>query len=139
MQELKPETVGQMIALVRELNSGAETMMPDDEEDAYEHGKVDVDEDALESERHDEHEHDPTYLSLQRFVNELGVDEQCELIALAWLGRGDGTRDDWNDLYELARERHSNHTPDYLLAMPMLAEFLADGMEAFGYSAEDYE
>lgn len=139
MQDLKPETVGAIIRMARELNAGAETVTPDEENEAYEHGRIEVEEELLERERHEEFEHDPTYQELRRYINELSLDEQCELVALAWLGRGDGTRDEWDELAELARERHTSHTPEYLLSMPPLGEYLADGLEAFGFSAEDYE
>jgi len=139
MQDLKPEVVGHIINKVRELNAGAATVLPDEEAEAYERGAHEVDETTLERERHDEHEHDPVYQELTAFIGALSIDEQCELIALAWLGRGDGTRDDWGDLTALAHERHSDHTGGYLLAMPLLGEYLADGLEAFEFAVSEFE
>jgi len=139
MQDLKPETVGHIINRVRELNAGAETVQPDEEAEAYERGQHEVDETALEQERHDEHEHDPVYQELTAFIAGLSLDAQYELIALAWLGRGDGSRDDFDDLTALARDRHSDHTAGYLLAMPLLGEYLADGLEAFDFAVSEFE
>lgn len=138
MQELKPETVAHVILGARELNAGAEIFTGPEEEETVEQAQ-DLDETRLTGEKHDEHEHDPLYQELQSAIDTLSIDEQCELIALAWLGRGDGTADEWSDLVALARDRRSDHTGSYLLAMPLLAEHLADGLESFGFSAEDFE
>jgi hypothetical protein len=138
MQDLKPETASRIILGVREMNAGAE-IYTEGQDDETVGEAPDLDEAELGTKRHGEHEHDPTYLELQSVIDSLTAEEQCDLIALAWLGRGDGTREDWNDLVALARDRRSNHTGDYLLAMPLLAEYLADGLEGFGFSGEDVD
>lgn len=138
MQDLKPETVSRIIIGTREMNAGAEVMKATADDEVSE-PETDVDESRLGIETHDEHEHDPSYVEMRAVIDSLSVEEQCELIALAWLGRGDGTREEWGELLTLARDRRSDHTGDYLLAMPLLAEHLADGLESFGFSGEDIE
>lgn len=137
--EIKPKTVCQIVFLARELFAEDDVLegMEDSEAHAERHGKPDAE--ALESEIHEEFEHDPIYAELTGAIDELPEDEQCELVALAWLGRGDGTKADWNDLVSLATERHSDHTATYLLGMPLLATYLEDGLEAFDISCEDFE
>jgi hypothetical protein len=46
------------------------------------------------------------------------------LVALTWLGRGDGELSDWNDLRNEAARLHNNRTAAYLLGNPMLGDHL---------------
>ena len=46
----------------------------------------------------------------------LSEEEQTDLVALMWLGRGDGTLEDWIDLRGEAERQHNNRTAAYLLA-----------------------
>jgi hypothetical protein len=39
----------------------------------------------------------------------LNEDEQIDLVALMWLGRGDGTIDEWEDLRSQAAERRNGY------------------------------
>ena len=79
---------------------------------------------------------DPTYQELMAFIGALTVDEQVDLVALTWLGRGDGTIEDWDELRAEAADLHNNHTAAYLLAKPMLGDHLEDALEQFGISCE---
>jgi Protein of unknown function (DUF3775) len=85
------------------------------------------------------HADDPTYQELQEFIDGLTEDEQVDLVALAWLGRGDGDVDDWDELRREARRAHNDHTAAYLLAKPMLADHLIDGLSALGGSCDAFE
>ncbi len=87
----------------------------------------------------EDHGDDPTYTELRMFINGLTEDEQVDLVALTWLGRGDGEVADWDDLREEAARLHNNRTAQYLLGKPMLADHLEEGLTQLGYSTEDYE
>lgn len=76
---------------------------------------------------------------LASFIRGLNVDEQVDLVALTWLGRGDGDIDNFRDLRAQAAQAHNNRTTAYLIGTPMLADYLDEAMEAFGISAEDFE
>jgi Protein of unknown function (DUF3775) len=86
---------------------------------------------------------DPVGNELGGFMIALNEDEQLDLVALTWLGRGDGTIDDWNDLRARAVEARSEYrsprreTVQYLLGEPMLGDLLADGLDAFGIDWTD--
>lgn len=82
---------------------------------------------------------DATFDELKQFVESLDMDEQCELVALAWVGRGDFDLAEWEDAEELARDRHNDHTAEYLLGMPLLPDYLQAGLDALGISCEDIE
>ena len=79
---------------------------------------------------------DPLYSEIIDFIGALNVDQQCKLVALAWLGRGDYTVDEWVDAVKIARERHNNATAEYLLGMPLLPDYLQEGLSAFNLSCE---
>jgi hypothetical protein len=136
--EIKPEAVAHIIFGARRLSAGEELRGGLDDEPPS-GGSINIDEALDENLAHEEHESDPAWLELRSFVDELPHDEQCELIALAWLGRGEGSKAEWPDLLKLARERRSDHTAAYLLGMPLLADYLQDALDAFDISIEDFE
>ena len=76
---------------------------------------------------------------LSGFIRGLNVDEQIDLVALMWLGRGDGDLDNWRDLRSEAARAHNNRTASYLIGTPMLADYLEEALSQFGKSFEDFE
>ncbi len=82
---------------------------------------------------------DPVYNELRSFIRELDVDDQCDLVALTWLGRGDFERDEWDQALQLARQEHNQRTAEYLLGTPLLADYLAEGLAKFGWTCTDFE
>lgn len=79
---------------------------------------------------------DPVEEELRVFIDELDEEEQVDLVALAWLGRGDSGLADWDALRSEAAQAHNNRTADYLMGIPNLADLLDEGMNAFGLSCE---
>jgi len=77
--------------------------------------------------------------ALRAFITELNEDEQASLIALAWLGRGDYTAEEWDEARNLARERNLRDPAEYLLGMDMLGDLLEEGVRTLGLSLEDVE
>ena len=82
---------------------------------------------------------DPTQDELIAFIEAMNEDEQAELVALAWLGRGDYSAEEWDDAVAAARERHSGPTSEYLLGIPVLPDYLEEGLAAFELSCQDFE
>ena len=82
---------------------------------------------------------DPTLRELQAFIAALSEEEQTDLVALMWLGRGDGTVEDWLDLRDEAQQQHNNRTAAYLLGEPLLSDFLEEGLSQFGLSCAEFE
>jgi hypothetical protein len=85
------------------------------------------------------HSDDLTQKELVAFISALSEDEQADLVALLWLGRGDGTMEDWDDLRDEAQRQHNNRTAAYLLGEPLLSDHLEEGLSQFGLSCEDFE
>jgi hypothetical protein len=77
--------------------------------------------------------------ALAEFIGELNEDEQASLVALAWIGRGSFSPEELNEAIATAKAQHVNKTEDYLLGMPLLADFLEEGLEKLGFSIEEVE
>lgn len=67
----------------------------------------------------------------------LNEDEVIDLIAIAWTGRGDFDREGFPEARSLAAERHRLDSSGYLLGMPLLGDYLDEGMAALGYPIDD--
>jgi hypothetical protein len=87
----------------------------------------------------EDHGDDPVQAELTSFIDDLSDEEQVDLVALMWLGRGDGALGDWAQLHREAQEAHNQRTAGYLLGSPLLADYLEEGLAAFGLSCEDFE
>ena len=77
---------------------------------------------------------DPVVREITGFINAMTEDEQVDLVALMRLGRGDGTIEEWNELRREAVEGRDGRAARYLLGEPMLGDFLAEGLDQFGFS-----
>jgi hypothetical protein len=104
--------------------------VPDDASNGTDDGMVAVLED---------HSDDPVLHELRSFIGSLSQDEQIDLVTLAWLGRGDAELDGWDDLHEQAAQAHNRRTASYLLGMPLLPDYLQEGLAALGLSCQDFE
>ena len=82
---------------------------------------------------------DPVEEELTAAIESLNEDQQIELVALSWVGRGDYDKESWAEALEVARASRSDHTASYLLGMPMVGDYLENALEVFGYSCEEYE
>ena len=82
---------------------------------------------------------DPVYDELKTFIDDMDVDEQCDLVALMWLGRGDFVAKDWAQALSLARQERTRRTSEYLLGTPLLADYLSEGLSQFDLSCEGFE
>ncbi|MCL6608505.1 MAG: DUF3775 domain-containing protein [Geminicoccaceae bacterium] len=74
---------------------------------------------------------------LKAFIDSLNEDEQVELVALAWVGRGSFSAEEWPEAVAEARRAHNDRTAEYLLGMPMLSDYLEEGLAAFGRSCAE--
>ncbi len=87
----------------------------------------------------EDHEDDPVAEELTSFIDGLSEDEQVDLVALAWLGRDDNTAKDWESVREEAARAHNQRTAAYLLGIPLLGDFLEEGLSMLGYSCAEFE
>ena len=55
------------------------------------------------------------------------------------VGRGTFETEEFAEAVETARSERVNATARYLMGIPMLADFLEEGLEKMGYSVEEVE
>ena len=82
---------------------------------------------------------DSTRSELAEFISALNEDEQASLVAIAWVGRGSFSPEELDDAIETAKNERVNKTEDYLIGIPLLADYLEEGLDKLGYSVEDAE
>jgi hypothetical protein len=84
----------------------------------------------------DLYEGDERRRQMVEFVAGLNVEEQTDLLALIWLGRGDYDIAEWDDALEEAEARIAARDPDYMIGDASLPEYLGDGLDAFGRTCD---
>ena len=105
--------------------------------DAKEAGNGDADPDEDDPEAHLlEEEGDTIAEELRDAIAEMNEDEQAALIALAWVGRGEFDVSEWDEAVRTAKERNLRNAEDYLVGMPLLGDYLEEGLAAFGLSCD---
>lgn len=127
---ISPEKVCFVIVKAREFDVKDVVTDPDSSSNPADDGMLSVLED---------HRSDPTVRELRAFINSMSEDEQIDLVTLVWLGRGDGTLEEWDSLREEASRLHNKRTAAYLLGKPMLADHLEEGLSMLDLSCQDYE
>jgi hypothetical protein len=125
---IAPEKLRFIIAKAREFDAKDVLTDPGDSSNATDDAMLSVLED---------HPDDPVVQELTGFIRALNEDEQIDLVTLAWLGRGDGTIDDWDELRAEAARAHNKRSASYLLGLPLLPNHLEDALSEFGISCDD--
>jgi len=82
---------------------------------------------------------DATRQELRDFLESLNEDELASLIALAWIGRGTYAPSELDEAISTAKVEHGGHGVAYLFSLPLLPDYLEDGLDQLGISAEDAE
>jgi hypothetical protein len=128
--EIAPEKVAHVIIKAREFDAkvGAWDASPED-------GDAEEDPSAILEDL----SNDPTAAEISGFIDALNDDEQVHLVALAWLGRGTFETEEFDEAVETARNERAGSTAAYLLGLPLLADYLEEGLEKLGFSANDVE
>lgn len=128
--EIAPEKVAHVIIKAREYDAkvGAWNASPEE-------GDADEDPSAIL----EDFSNDPTAAEIAGFIDALNDDEQVHLVALAWVGRGTFEADEFEEAVETARNERTSSTAAYLLGLPLLPDYLEEGLEKLGYSAGDIE
>ena len=130
MLEIAPEKVAHIIVKAREYDSKVAAW-----DDTPSSGDAEDDPSSILEDFPD----DPTRAELAAFINRLNVDEQVHLVALAWIGRGTFTADEFDEAVQTARDEGVNSTSSYLLGMPLHADYLEEGLERLSISVEEAE
>jgi len=127
---INPDTVCHLIVLAREFNVKDAEADPDAGSNGADDRMIGV----LEN-----HGDDPIAAEFRGLLEGLAEDELVDLVALLWLGRGDGAASDWSELREQARPEVGPRTAAYLLGQPLLADHLEEGLSLCGQSCLEFE
>ncbi len=127
---ISPEKICFIVVKAREFDAKDVLTDPDDSSNATDDAQRSVLED---------HRDDPVVRELVEFIGALNDDERADLVALAWLGRGDGELNDWDQLRADAMQEHGKRTAVYLLGMQLLPDHLENGLAACGRSCDEFE
>lgn len=127
MLNVNSETVCRLINLAKEFHAQEEVTFPEEPENSSGDWALQV----LAS-----HKGDTTFLEFKSIIDDLEPDQQQEVVALLWLGRSDFTDDEWADAVEEARANWTPRTAEYLIAHPLLPDYLLEGLDILGYSCD---
>jgi hypothetical protein len=125
---ISPEKVCYIILKAREFDAKDVVTDPEDASNPTDDAMISVLED---------HRDDPVVQEIAAAIFAMTEDERVDLVALAWLGRGDGSLEDWDGLRAEAQRAHNKRTASYLLGMPLLPDYLADGLAQFDRSCDE--
>ncbi|MBB3388173.1 hypothetical protein FHT82_000893 [Rhizobium sp. BK275] len=120
---ISPEKVRYLILKAREFDAKDVMTEPDPGSNPTDDNMIEI----LE-----EHADDSVEQELRSVIWALNEDEQIDLVALSWLGRGDGDAADWDDLRQQAADARNGRTASYLLGMPLLSDYLEEALDQFG-------
>ncbi len=129
MLEISPAKVAHVIVKSREYDSKVASWDEGEGSDAEDDAES-ILEDRLS---------DATLSEVADFIAGLNEDEKAHLVALAWVGRGTYSADEFLEAVATAKAEQTTPTEQYLLGIPLLADFLEEGLEQLGYSVEDSE
>jgi hypothetical protein len=130
MLSISPEKVFFIIVKAREFAAKDAVTDPDPSSSGADDRMISVLED---------HADDPSFDEAREFIAALSEDERIDLVTLAWLGRGDYTADDWDEVRGEAADAHNERTAEYLLGMPLLADYLQEGLELLDIQLDEFE
>ena len=125
MLNINPEIVCQIIDKARQFHAKEGVVIPEEPDSPADESILQVLEDQ---------DGDLTYLEVMVAIKDLEPDQQAELVALMWLGRDDYDIEEWESALQDASDRWNNRTAEYLLATPLVADYLAEGLDRHGYS-----
>ena len=125
---ISPERVFFIIVKAREFDEQVAPSDPESGSNPTDDRQIDVLEEDADN---------PVVQELQSAFEGLNVDEQLDLLALTWLGRGD-----FSSFAEARREAEGLdevHVARYLIGTPLLGDYLEEGLSQLGHSLVDFE
>ena len=76
---------------------------------------------------------------LRAMIERQGDDQQAELVALIWVGRGAFEAEEWEEAVTTAYAEATTPCADYVLGMPHFTDHIEAGLDALGVSLADVE
>lgn len=126
---ITPENAFPILLKAREFDVKVAESDPDTGSNPSDDGSVD----ALEFTQGDE-----TLRELLSAIRDLNDDEIVDLVALIMVGRGDFTLEEWPAARQAAAEIGRAKTPRFIKDIPLVSDFLEEGLSQFGFTLQDY-
>lgn len=119
MTNISTDTLEAIIMMARQYDALVPPTDPDSGSNPVDDGQVDVLESGQDSNIDNE---------LKNFIDGLREDEQVDLVALTWIGRGTYDPEDFEEARQIAAAERTVPTSDYLMGIPLLGDYLAQGL-----------
>jgi hypothetical protein len=127
---ISPDKVFFIMVKAREFDAKEELSDPESGSNPSDDNAIDILEERAD---------DPTYEELTGAIRQLNIDEQLDLLALMWIGRGDFEPNQWKKARAEAEGVAHKHVTRYLVHTPLVGDYLEEAMAGLGYSFEDLE
>jgi uncharacterized protein DUF3775 len=125
---ISPEAAFYIIVKAREFDEQVPPTDPDSGSNPTDDREVNVLEEDAE---------DSVGQELKAALSARNIDEQLDLMALTWVGRGDFTS--FDEARKEAEDMRDKHIASYLMGTPKLGDYLEEGLAQLGYSLEEFE
>lgn len=125
--EVNSDTVCRLIQLAHEFHAKEQVVIPNEPDGSADDWALQV----LAA-----HADDLTLDEFRSIVDDLEPEQQQQVVALFWLGRGDYDLEEWDTVLADARDAWNENTANYLIAHPLLADYLAEGLDLHGYRCD---
>lgn len=129
MLDVNPDTVCAIIDKAHQFHAQEQVTIPED--------MLGPSDDDWAIQALSEHADDIILQEARANIADLEPDQQVQIVALMWLGRGDYEVGEWPDAIAAAQDAWTENTAEYLFAHPHVADHLQEGLNMLGYSCED--
>jgi hypothetical protein len=126
---INPDSAVAILLKARQFDVKVDQTDPDSDSNPTDDGSVD----ALEFGPADDTRHE-----LISAISDLNDDEQHDLVALIFLGRGDFTLSEWADALRSAEDVSRRQIQKFITGIPLVSDFLEEGLSQFDISIDDY-
>ncbi len=126
MLQISPRRVAHIIIRAREIDAKVGT---------WDRAGDSVDSDSILEARRG----DATEAELRAFIAGMNDDEKASLVAIMWIGRETYEAEELEEAIQTARDEATTPTEDYLLGVPLLSDYLEDGLDKLGIDVTDVE
>ncbi|MGD2083651.1 MAG: DUF3775 domain-containing protein [Chromatiales bacterium] len=128
MLNVSPETICYLIAKAREFEAKEQVVIPEEPFTPTDDWALQVLADHMD---------DMTIAEVRTILEDMDDQQRAEVVALMWLGRGDYDIEEWEQAVEDALDSQTERTAEYLLAHPLVADHLEEGLIQHEYSCEE--
>jgi len=128
MLTVNPETICFLIGKAREFQAKEDVVIPETPESPSDDWALQVLADHIE---------DLTLQEVRATVDDLDPDQQAEIVALMWLGRGDYDLEEWDMAVADSLDFVQSNPTEYLFSHPFVADYLEEAILQHGYSCDE--